>query len=50
MSEELKSDLIILLKNTADEEELRARDAWGYGFSEGIRQAARIIESYEAEG
>lgn len=50
MNEALKSDLIILLLETANEEAIRANDAWGFGFAEGLRQAARIIEAYEAKG
>lgn len=50
MNEALKSDLIILLTETANEEALRANDAWGFGFAEGLRQAARIIQAYEAKG
>lgn len=50
MNEDMRSDLIIILSNTADEEALRASDAWGFGFAEGLRQAARIVAAYEAEG
>lgn len=50
MNEVMRSDLITLLLNIADEEKLRANDAWGFGFAEGLRQAARIIKGYEAKG
>lgn len=50
MNEALRSDLITILSNIADEEALRANDAWGFGFAEGLRQAARIIQAYEAKG
>lgn len=49
MNEDTKSDLITVLLNTAEEEAIRANDAWGYGLASGLKQAARIVEAYEAK-
>lgn len=46
MNEATKSDLITVLLNTAEEEAIRANDAWGFGFAAGLKQAARIIQEY----